>query len=66
METYGTFNTNGGMSPLRKYQGDFMERDGELVNIYTRLETGGKELVACIRLDRNQSVEKILPKASAA
>ncbi len=66
MATYGTFNTNGGMTPLRTYQGDFMERDGEVVNIYARLETGGKELVTSIRLERNQSVEKILPKASAA
>jgi hypothetical protein len=66
MATYGTFTTNAGMRPLRKYDGDVMERNGELVDIYNVLETGGKELVASIRLERNQSVEKILPKATAA
>jgi hypothetical protein len=66
MATYGTFNTNGGMTPLRKYEGDLMEQDGEFVKIFETLETGGKELVVSIRLERNQSVEKILAKASAA
>ena len=66
MATYGTFNTNGGMTPLRKYEGDFMEQDGEFVKIFETLETGGTELVASIRLETNQSVEKITPKASAA
>jgi hypothetical protein len=66
MATYGTFTTNGGMTPLRKYEGDVMERNGEHADIFNILETGGKELVASIRLERNQSVEKILPKATAA
>ncbi len=66
MATYGTFTTNGGRTALRTYEGDFMEQDGEFVKIYNALETGGKELVTSIRLERNQSVEKMLPKASAA
>jgi hypothetical protein len=66
MAIYGTFTTNGGMTPLRRYEGDVMERNGERVDIYNVLETGGKELVASIRLERNQSVEKVLPKATAA
>jgi hypothetical protein len=63
MAEFGTFVTNGGMTPLRKYQGDLMEQDGEFVKILNFRDSGSMELVVSIRLERNQSVEKLNTKA---
>jgi hypothetical protein len=42
MATYGTFTTNGGMTPLRKHEGDVMERNGEQADIFNILRLGAK------------------------
>jgi hypothetical protein len=67
MAEYGIFTTSGGMTALRKYQGDLMERNGEYVDIFTLSnDQQTKELVTSIRLDKNQTVRKIPSKTSGA
>jgi hypothetical protein len=63
MAEFGIFTTSGGMTALRKYQGDLMERNGEYVDIFMLSDDKQtKELVTSIRLDKNQTVRKI-PKS---
>jgi hypothetical protein len=67
MAEYGIFTTCGGMTALRKYQGDLMERNGEYVDIFMlSVDNQTKELVTSIRLDKNQTVRKIERKSSGA
>jgi hypothetical protein len=63
MAEFGIFTTSEGMTALRKYQGDLMERNGEYVDIFMLpADKQANELVTSIRLDKNQTVRKI-PKS---
>jgi hypothetical protein len=63
MAEYGVFTTYGGMTALRKYPGDLMERNGEYVDIFVlSADKQTKELVISIRLNKNQTIRKI-PKS---
>jgi len=58
MAIFGLFTLAKG--PYQKYEGDFIQQDKEYVKVFkSTSDPMATELVAAIRLDKGQSVQKI-------